>query len=126
MIVHVEASLLRGDLPESQALLAIKDVYEGEELSIGQVIDRLDGNPSIKVVLDANRYGEELGLTGEEAKWEFQGALSKLDVLRRKLELERLLGGGLRSKDELATYNDKLKIYNQLRGAVSAEKQNHV
>ena len=96
-----------------------------KRLSIGQVIDRLEGNPSIKVVLDANRYGEELGLTGEEAKWEFQGALGKLDVLRRKAELERLLGGGLRSKDELATYNDKLKVYNQLRGAVSAENRSH-
>ena len=121
MIVHIEPSLLRGDLPESQALLAIKDVYEGDELSIGQVIDRLEGNPALKVVLDANRYGEELGLTGEEAKWEFQGALSQLDVLRRKTELERLLGGGLRSKDELMTYNTKLKVYNQLRGAVSKE-----
>ena len=126
MIVHVEPSLLRSDLPESQALLAIKEVYEGEELSIGQVIDRLEGNPAVKVVLDANRYGEELGLAGEEAKWEFQGALSKLDVLRRKAELERLLGGGLRSKDELATYNDKLKVYNQLRGAVAAENRNNV
>jgi DNA primase len=124
MIVHVEPSLLRSDLPESQALLAIKDVYEGEELSIGQVIDRLEGNPAIKVVLDANRYGEELGLAAEEAKWEFQGALSKLDVLRRKAELERLLGGGLRSKDELATYNDKLKVYNLLRGAVVPENRN--
>jgi len=125
MIVHVEPSLLRSDLPESQALLAIKDVCEGEELSIGQVIDRLEGNPAVKVVLDANRYGEELGLAGEEAKLEFQGALSKLDVLRRKAELERLLGGGLRSKDELATYNDKLKVYNQLRGAVAAENRSN-
>jgi DNA primase len=125
MIVHVEPSLLRSDLPESQALLAIKDVYEGEELSIGQVIDRLEGNPAVKVVLDANRYGEELGLAAEEAKWEFQGALSKLDVLRRKAELERLLGGGLRSKDELATYNDKLKVYNLLRGAVAPENRSN-
>jgi DNA primase len=125
MIVHVEPSLLRKDLPETQALLAIKEVYEGEELSIGQVIDRLEGNPAVQIVLDANRYGEELGLAAEEAKWEFQGALSKLDVLRRKLELERLLGGGLRSKDELATYNDKLKVYNQLRGAVAAENRSN-
>jgi DNA primase len=125
MIVHVEPSLLKGDLPESQALLAIKEVYEGGELSIGQVIDRLEGNPALTVVLDANRYGEELGLAAEEAKWEFQGALSKLDVLRRKAELERLLGGGLRSKDELATYNDKLKVYNQLRGAVTAENRSN-
>ncbi|HEY2336598.1 MAG TPA: DNA primase [Burkholderiales bacterium] len=125
MVVHIEPSLLRGDLPESQALLAIKDVYGGEELSIGQLIDHLESSPSLNVVLDANRYGEELGLTGEEAKWEFQGALGKLDVLRRKVELERLLGSGLRSKDELAAYNDKLKIYNQLRGAVSAENRSH-
>jgi DNA primase len=125
MIVHVEPSLLKGELPESQALLAIKEVYEGGELSIGQVIDRLEGNPALTVVLDANRYGEELGLAAEEAKWEFQGALSKLDVLRRKAELERLLGGGLRSKDELATYNDKLKVYNQLRGAVSVENRSN-
>ena len=125
MIVHVEPSLLKGELPESQALLAIKEVYEGGELSIGQVIDRLEGNPALTVVLDANRYGEELGLAAEEAKWEFQGALSKLDVLRRKAELERLLGGGLRSKDELATYNDKLKVYNQLRGAVTVENRSN-
>jgi hypothetical protein len=125
MVVHIEPSLLRGDLPESQALLAIKDVYGGEELSIGQLIDHLESSPSLNVVLDANRYGEELGLTGEEAKWEFQGALGKLDVLRRKVELERLLGSGLRSKDELAAYNDKLKIYYQLRGAVSAENRSH-
>jgi hypothetical protein len=31
----------------------------------------------------------------------------------------------LRSKDELATYNDKLKVYNQLRGAVSAENRSN-
>jgi DNA primase len=122
MIVHIEPSLLRTDLPESQALLAIREIWDAE-LSVGQLVDRLEGNPSLSAVLDANRYGEELGLTGEEAKLEFQGALGKLDVLRRKTELDRLLGGGLRSKDDLAAYNAKLKTYNQLRGATANESR---
>jgi DNA primase len=123
MIVHIEPTLLRAGLPESQALMAIRDVCEADDLSMGQLVDRLEGNPSLALVLEANRYSEELGFSGEEAKWEFQGALSRLEVLRQKVELDRLLGGGLQSKDDRAAYNDKLKVYNLLRGAVSAENR---
>jgi DNA primase len=126
MIVHIEPDLLRPDQPESKALLAIREACETEELSFGQIVDRLEGNPSLALVLEANRYGEELGFSGEEAKWEFQGALSRLDVMRRKVELDGLLGTGLQSKDERTAYNDKLKVYNLLRGAVRTESRDPV
>jgi DNA primase len=123
MIVHIEPALLRPDQPESRALLAIRELCGADDLSLGQIVDRLEGNPALDLVLDANRYGEELGFSGEEAKHEFQGALSQLDVMRRKSELDRLLGGGLQTKDDRVAYNDKLKVYNLLRGALGNESR---
>ena len=86
-------------------------------------MDSLQGNPSLDYVLQASRYGDELGLSGEEARTEMQGALGRLDEIRRKAELDGLLGTGLRSKDDLAAYNDKLKIYNRVRGALPPENR---
>ncbi len=125
MIVHVEPSLLRTGQAESGALIAIRDIFEKSEEppSVPVLLESLEGNAALEYVLQASRYGDELGLTEEEAHAEMQGALGRLDEIRRKAELDRLLGTGLRSKEELASYNDKLKVYNRVRGALPPENR---
>jgi DNA primase len=121
MVVHVDPSLLRKGQPETQALLAIRERYETglEELSFPLLIESLEGNPSLDVVLQASRYGEELGFGPEEARAEIQGALTRLEVIRRQGELESLRGRGLASREERLEYQQKLMEFSRLRGAVS-------
>ncbi len=122
LVVHVDPSLLRVNEPEGRALLAIRDVFETEEdPSVRGIIERLEGNPLLEHVLRANRYADELGFTQEQARAEMQGALGKLDEIRRKAELDSLLKTGLRSTQELAAYNDKMIVYKRLQGALRQE-----
>ena len=125
MVVHIDPSLLRASQPESKTLVAIRHLFESldEPPSLPVLIDSFQGDPSLEYLLQASRYGDELGFTEEEARVEMQGALGRLDEIRRKAELDGLLGTGLRSKDELASYNDKLKVYNRVRGALPAERR---
>ena len=77
------------------------------------------------LVLNANRFGEELGFNQEEARVEIQWALSRLDVIRREKELESLRVTGLLSRDQRLEYQSKLNEYNLLRGAVRADAPAH-
>jgi DNA primase len=124
MVVHVDPSLIRPSEPESTALMAIRDLFNSEDLpSMPLIMDRLEGKPSLELVLQASRYGDELGFSAEEARLEMQGALGKLDEIRRKAELDRLLKTGLHSKEELEAYKDKMMIYKRLQGALPRESQ---
>jgi DNA primase len=123
MAVHLEPRLLRADQPESEALLAIREVLASseEDLSVGLLLERLQGNPSLQLVLQASRYGDELGFTQEDARNEIQGALTKLDVLRRRVELNAILGRGLQSKEEQLDYQQKMVDCRRLEGALPPE-----
>ncbi len=125
LVVHIEPSLLRADQPESRALLAIKELFDSseEEPAVPMLIDRLQGNPSLEYVLQASRYGDELRFTAEDARAEMQGSLAKLDEFRRKSELDRLLGTGLRRKEEREAYNEKMMLYKRLQGALPPESR---
>jgi DNA primase len=120
MVVHIDPSLLRKGQPETQALLAIRERYEVglEEISFPLLVESLEGHPSLDVVLQASRYGEELGFGPEEARAEIQGALTRLEVIRRQGELESLRGRGLVSREERLEYQQKLMEFSRLRGAV--------
>ena len=127
MFVHINAALLRERQPETQALLAIRDICQSaaEDLSFRSLLEGLEGNPSLNLVFSANRYGEELGLNQEEARVEIQWALSRLDVIRREKELESMRVTGLSSREQLVEYQGKLNEYNLLRGAVRADVPAH-
>jgi hypothetical protein len=94
-------------------------------LSFRALIEGLEGNASLDLVLNANRFSEELGFNQEEARVEIQWALSRLDVIRRGKELESLRVTGLSSREQLVEYQGKLNEYNLLRGAVRAEVPVH-
>jgi DNA primase len=122
LVVHIEPSLLRQSEPESKALLAIREFFESEgEASVRLLMERLEGNPALEHILQASRYADELGFSEEEARAEMQGALGKLDEIRRKSELDRMLKTGLKSKEELADYQHKMIVYKRLQGALPQE-----
>ncbi len=123
MVVHIDPGLLRASQAESRALLAIRELYETSEEppSLPLLIEGLEGNPSLEAILQASRYGDDLGLSEEEARAEMQGALGRLDEMRRKAELDSLLRTGLRSREEREAYNGKLKIYKRLQGALPGD-----
>jgi DNA primase len=124
LIVHIDPSLLRPSEPESKALLAIRDLFNSEDdPSIPVIIERLEGNPALDYVLQASRWGDEVGFSAEQARGEMQGALGKLDEIRRKAELDGLLQTGLRSKEEREVYNSKMITYKRLQGALRQESQ---
>ena len=125
MIVHVESTLLRTGYAESEALLAVLGVYESsaEDLSFGQLLEGLQGNPSLDLVLEANRYSDDLGFSGEEARTEIQGALSKLDMFRRGAELDLIRTKGMQSKDDQVVFLRKLVDFKRLQGALPPENR---
>jgi DNA primase len=118
MVEHIDPELLTPDLPETRALLAIRDLCEAaaEEPTFAVLIESLQGNPSIDLVLSAQRYGDEVGF--EEARQEFQNALGKLDLARRKKELDELIKSGLSSKESRMAFQEKNLLYKRLQGAL--------
>jgi DNA primase len=119
MVQHVDPSLLNPDLAETRALLAIRELCEGaaEEPSFSLLIEGLQGNPCLDLVLGAQRYGDEVGFDAESARGEFQTALANLDLARRRKELDDLRGRQM-SKDDLLVFNEKVKVYKRLQGAL--------
>jgi DNA primase len=116
---HIDEDLLVGSLPESAALLAIRDAcreFEAEP-SVGLLLDRLEGSKSLELILDAHKYGEEVGFEPDEAANEFRQALVNADLARRKRELDELRGR-MRSKEDLVVFNEKNLAYKRLQGAL--------
>jgi len=119
MVEHIDPSLLRPNLPESQALLAIRRLCEAsDEPSFPILLEGLQGNPCLDLVLKAHRYGDEIGFDEEGARNEFRDALSKLDLARRREELDAIRKGGMASKEEQLAFQEKLMIYKRLQGAL--------
>jgi DNA primase len=120
LVEHINPALLTPNLPETDALLAIRTLCTGgaEEPSFPILLDALEGHPYLDLVLKAQKYGEEVGFDSEGARFEIQEALTKLDLKRRKQELDELRGRGLRSRDELVAFNEKNLAYKRLQGAL--------
>ncbi|HET7364021.1 MAG TPA: DNA primase [Burkholderiales bacterium] len=119
LIEHIDGSLL-SDRAESKALLAIRDACREfeEEPSLGLVLDRLQGSPWLEIVLRAHRYAEDIRFSAEEAESEFGEALVKLDLARRKRELDELRAGGLASREQQIAWQEKNLAYKRLQGAL--------
>jgi len=117
---HIDPDALTASRPESQALLAVREACREfeDEPSLGLLLDRLQGDPSLETVLRAHRYGEEIRFSAEEAETEFQEALVKLDLVRRKRELDELRGRGLTTKEDLRSFQEKNLAYKRLQGAL--------
>jgi DNA primase len=120
LVEHIDADFLTPGRAESQALLAVREACREfeDEPSLGLLLDRLQGTPSLEIVLRAHKYGEEIRFTAEEAETEFTEALVKLDLARRKKELDELRAGGLASREELAAWQEKNMQYKRLQGAL--------
>ncbi len=120
LIEHIDAAVLAPERAESKALLAIRDACREfeEEPSLGLVLDRLQGSPWLEIVLRAHRYAEDIRFSAEEAESEFGEALVKLDLARRKKELDEMRGRGLASKEDLRAFQEKNLAYKRLQGAL--------
>ena len=88
-----------------------------EDPSLGVLLDRIQGNPCLEIVLRAHKYGEDIKFDADEARIEFTEALGKLELTRRKHELDELRGH-LESKEDRLVYNEKLMEYKRLQGAL--------
>ena len=69
-------------------------------------------------MLRAHKYGEEIKFSAEEAETEFTEGLVKLDLARRKKELDQLRAGGLVSREEQLAWQEKNLAYKRLQGAL--------
>jgi len=120
MIEHIDPSQLTPELSETQALLAIRDFCEGaaDEPSFPVLIEALQGNPALDLVLSAQRYADEVGFDSDGALSELRSALSKLDLVRRKKELDELVQTGLKSRDAQIAFQEKNLAYKRLQGAL--------
>jgi DNA primase len=119
LVEHIEGALLDPDLPESRALVAIRERIASAEddVTFPMLLDALEGNPWLETVLAAYRYGQELNLGPDEVRTELQHALVQLDIRRRKNELDQLRGK-LVSKEDLVVFNEKNLAYKRLQGAL--------
>jgi DNA primase len=118
LVEQVNPDLLTADVPEARALLRIRQLYETaeEEPSFGVLLDRLKGDPCLDLVLKAQRYGDDVGL--DDVHSEVRAALAKLDLARRKLELDGIRSRGMASKQDLLAFQEKLMSYKRLQGAL--------
>jgi len=119
LIEHIDGALL-SERAEAKALLAIRDACREfeEEPSLGLVLDRLQGSPWLEIVLRAHKYAEDIRFSAEEAESEFGEALVKLDLARRKKELDELRAGGLGSREQQIAWQEKNLAYKRLQGAL--------
>jgi DNA primase len=119
---HIDEELLLSSRPESAALVEVRNACRRfeDEPSSGLLFDRLQGTEHLDLVLNAHRYGEELGFAAEQASSEFQHALVNLDLARRRRELDQLRAK-LHSKDDLVAWNEKNRDYKQLEGSLREE-----
>lgn len=117
---QVDEGLLRPELPESAALLAIRDACrEAEETpTLGQLMDKFDKNPWVATVLRAHRFSEEVEFSSEEAATQCVHALTKLDLWRRERELTAMRTKGSMSREDLIAFRDKNLAYKRLQGAL--------
>ncbi|MGQ0652422.1 MAG: DNA primase [Betaproteobacteria bacterium] len=117
---QVDAGLLRPELPESAALLAIRDACRESEdpPSLGQLMDKFEKNPWVASVLRAHRFSEEIEFTAEQAATQCVHALTKLDLWRREKELTAMRTKGAMSKEDLIAFRDKNLAYKRLQGAL--------
>jgi DNA primase len=121
LLEHINPELLTPDLPETSALLAVRRICEGggaEETSFPMLLDALAGHPHLELVLRAQKYGEDVGFDSEGAQREIGDALAKLDLKRRKAELDAILKQGMGSRAEQLAYQEKLIAYKRLQGAL--------
>jgi hypothetical protein len=119
LVEHIDPGALTAERPESSALLALRDACREleEEPSLGVLLDRIQGSPCLEIVLRAHRYGEDIRFDAEEARTEFTEALGKLELARRKSELDELRAR-LKSKEDLVAFNEKVMEYKRLQGAL--------
>jgi DNA primase len=117
---QVDEGLLRAELPESAALVAIRDACrEAEETpTLGQLMDKFEKNPWVATVLRAHRFSEEIEFSAEEAATQCVHALTKLDLWRRERELTEMRTKGSMSKEDLIAFRDKNLAYKRLQGAL--------
>jgi DNA primase len=120
LVEHIDPDALDTDRPEGQALLAIRQACRDfeEEPSLGLLFERLEGSQSLEIVLRAHKYGEEIRFSAEEAETEFTEALVKLELARRKKELDEMRGRGLTSMEDLRVFQEKNLAYKRLQGAL--------
>jgi len=120
LVEHIDPDALNTDRPESQALLAIQQACREfeEEPSLGLLLERLEGSHWLEIVLRAHKYGEEIRFSAEEAETEFTEALVKLDLAKRRKELDQLRAGGLGSPEALRVWQEKNLAYKRLQGAL--------
>jgi DNA primase len=120
MVQHVDPALLSPELPETAALLAVRRVVldAGEPPSFAVLIEKLEDDPHLELVLRAERQSSERGFGQDSARQEFRDALAKLELARRKRELDEILKQGLGSTEERVRYQEKLTSYKRLQGAL--------
>jgi DNA primase len=119
LVEHIDPGALTPDRPESSALLTLRDACREleDEPSLGVLLDRIQGHPCLEIVLRAHKYGEDIRFDAEEARTEFTEALGKLELARRKSELDELRAR-LKSKEDLVAFNEKVMEYKRLQGAL--------
>jgi DNA primase len=120
MVQHVEPALLNSGLPETEALLAVRRIAlnEDEPPTFSVLIEKLSHDPHLETVLRAERQSSEWGMDPEIARQEFRNSLAKLDLARRKQELDEIRKQGLGSTEERVRYQEKLMSYKRLQGAL--------
>jgi len=120
LVEHIDPAVLAPERAESKALLAIRDACRDfeEDPTLGVLLDRLQGHPALEILLRAHRYGEEIRFSAQEAEAEFGEALVKLDLARRKKELDEMRAGGLNSREQQLAWQEKNLAYKRLQGAL--------
>jgi hypothetical protein len=101
------------------AVLRGRGASAAEEPTFAVLIEALQGNASLDLVLSAQRYGDEIGFDEDSAASEFRSALGKPTSPGAGGSSISCAAGPM-SKEDLGVFNEEVKAYKRLQGALPA------
>jgi len=130
LAAELDFSATDSTTPEGHALGAVAE-WSRSNFSAGMntdalLIERFQGEPFAELLFAAQAYPIQLKLTEAEARAQIGHELKKLEIQRKKLDIERLhqrLNSGALSRDEMQHYSRMISEVKQLEQTLKADSQ---
>ena len=130
LAAELDFSATDSTTPEGHALSEVAE-WSRENFSAGTntnalLIERFQGEPYAELLFAAQAYPDQLKLTEAEARAQVGHELKKLEIQRKKRDIEKLhqrLHSGALSKDDLVRYTRMISEVKQLEQTLSADSR---
>jgi DNA primase len=130
LAAEMDFSATDSTTPEGRALSEVagwcRENFSSGTHSNALLIERFQGEPYAELLFAAQAYPDQLKLTEAEARGQIGHELKKLEIQRKKQDIENLhqrLHSGALSKDDLVRYTRMISEVKQLEQTLSADSR---